>query len=213
MQLLQSLHNARQVMVVRDLVYVNPADVVNAVHVRLNLPYITNHVSALSEDSATPCDGLQVSAVAPREQDARRRLFWATASLLSSIQMTVLAYLTFVVYGWDVMEPICYFITTTTTLCSYAFGLRYKRSYSHEAVDSQIAASVAVEEGGKLKEDASGLLDGCGCSAIHDVNKPSFVEAVKILRGVQAECADEDFPPSTTGAAARDGGGGLYRSL
>ncbi|EAN77462.1 hypothetical protein, conserved [Trypanosoma brucei brucei TREU927] len=167
---LQALHNARQVIVVQDYVYINPADVVDAVHVRLELPNVARRAPVTSRNcsSGQPKD----SEVTLRSDMERRRFFWAIVSLLSSAQMSILAYLTFSVYGWSVMEPICYFVTTSTSLCAYAYGLCYKRNCSYEAIDSQLASSDT-------------LVEGKSPSTV--CTQPFFMEAVELLRTVQAE--------------------------
>ncbi|PWU97426.1 hypothetical protein C3747_243g35 [Trypanosoma cruzi] len=135
-QYLEKLQHAREVIVIGGYVYIRPSDVVNAVHLKLELPTLSrgNPMNLQQCPVQQSCATLRVE----QKGGVRRREFWAIVSLLSGAQMTVLAYLTFIVYGWDVMEPVCYFVTTFTALCVYAYSLVCRRNCTFHAIDDQI---------------------------------------------------------------------------
>ena len=75
--------------------------------------------------------------VAAKAQRFRQR-FWGAVAVGSGTQMTVLAYLTFVTFGWDVMEPASYFVTSFTSLFFYLYYLALKREHSLQDVDRTV---------------------------------------------------------------------------
>ncbi|KEG10884.1 hypothetical protein DQ04_03191080 [Trypanosoma grayi] len=133
---LQTLHRAREVIMVRGCVYTKPSDVVDAVHIKAHLPKLLHGTHACSSQHVGTHSG-SAATCAPKNVTCRRD-FWAAISLISGSQMTLLAYLTFIVYDWDVMEPICYFVTTFTALSLYAYSLVFRRECSFNAVDNQL---------------------------------------------------------------------------
>lgn len=52
---------------------------------------------------------------------------WAAVALALSVQLFALGYLTFVTSGWDVMEPVCYFLTSATALVGVCLGIKRTR--------------------------------------------------------------------------------------
>lgn len=68
----------------------------------------------------------RVKSILSREFDyvqARRQKDWSLFCFALSLELLVLSYATFIVCGWDVMEPICYFITSAISLCAMAAGM------------------------------------------------------------------------------------------
>ncbi|KAH9597739.1 Calcium uniporter protein [Trypanosoma melophagium] len=139
---LEKLHRAREVIVLRDFVYTNPSEVVNTVYMMLRLPTLRPEIPACVKKHTS--ENKYIADTFVQEEVTRRRNFWATVSLLSGIQMSFLAYLTFIVYDWDVMEPVCYFITTFTALCVYAYSLLFRRECTFHSVENQLFASNAA---------------------------------------------------------------------
>ncbi|RNF01872.1 hypothetical protein TraAM80_06713 [Trypanosoma rangeli] len=142
---LEQLQQAREVIVMGEYVYIRPSDVVNAVYHRLQLPTLSRRTPTYMQQRATQ----ELFAVSTKDKNGIvfRRDFWAIVSLLSGAQMTLLAYLTFVVYGWDVMEPVCYFVTTFTVLCTYAYSLVWRRACTFHAVEDHLFPSNVASEG------------------------------------------------------------------
>ncbi|XP_029915876.1 calcium uniporter regulatory subunit MCUb, mitochondrial [Myripristis murdjan] len=65
------------------------------------------------------------------------RAIWAGMALLS-VQGGALAWLTWWVYSWDVMEPVTYFITYATSMGAFAYYILTKQDYIYtEAKDRQ----------------------------------------------------------------------------
>lgn len=71
-----------------------------------------------------------------------RRLVWSCALAFSGMQMCVIAYLTFHEdgVGWDVMEPVSYFIGCYTSLLFFCYLLRYRREHSYVGFDQTVIA-------------------------------------------------------------------------
>eukprot|EP00388_Colpodella_angusta_P005095 GDKJ01016025.1.p1 GENE.GDKJ01016025.1~~GDKJ01016025.1.p1 ORF type:complete len:192 (-),score=2.31 GDKJ01016025.1:56-631(-) len=69
-----------------------------------------------------------------------RRLVWSVALAFSGLQMCIIAYLTFHEsgVGWDVMEPVSYFIGCYTSLLFFCYLLRYRREHSYVGFDKTI---------------------------------------------------------------------------
>ncbi|KAJ6668836.1 hypothetical protein lerEdw1_012322 [Lerista edwardsae] len=65
------------------------------------------------------------------------RLLWIGLALLST-QGGALAWLTWWVYSWDIMEPVTYFITYGSAMAFYAYFVLTKQDYVYpEARDRQ----------------------------------------------------------------------------
>lgn len=54
------------------------------------------------------------------------RVLWTGVALLS-VQGGALAWLTWWVYSWDVMEPVTYFITYATSMAAFAYYVLTKQ--------------------------------------------------------------------------------------
>ncbi|KPA78395.1 hypothetical protein ABB37_06505 [Leptomonas pyrrhocoris] len=139
---LDVLKRSKMVVEVGDYVYSDPQNVVDAVHLKGGLPLVSSVSHDLEDTRRTLALALAESheRSSPKVEKAVRREkeFWAFTALGSGIQMLVLSYLTFQVYGWDVMEPITFFVTTTTALCSFAYFLFFRAEHSYEHVDDSL---------------------------------------------------------------------------
>jgi hypothetical protein len=134
---LDSLHQAR--IVIRDdhRVFIRPNDVVNRVHSKLGVPRFT---ATTMHDKSIFLDR-ELNGCAKRGTEATalwRNRFWGTVAVGSAAQMSILSYLTFITYGWDIMEPACYFVTCATSVFFYVYFLLYRREQSLVQVDENI---------------------------------------------------------------------------
>uniref|UniRef100_U3IRT9 Calcium uniporter regulatory subunit MCUb n=1 Tax=Anas platyrhynchos platyrhynchos TaxID=8840 RepID=U3IRT9_ANAPP len=92
------------------------------------------------------------------------RLLWVGLALMST-QGGALAWLTWWVYSWDIMEPVTYFITYGSAMAFYAYFVLTKQDYLYPDVkDRQFlhyfyrkskAKRFNVEQYNKLKEDVA----------------------------------------------------------
>ncbi|XP_053112392.1 calcium uniporter regulatory subunit MCUb, mitochondrial isoform X2 [Hemicordylus capensis] len=90
------------------------------------------------------------------------RLLWIGLALMSA-QGGALAWLTWWVYSWDIMEPVTYFITYGSAMAFYAYFVLTKQDYVYpDARDRQFlhyfhrkakTQSFSVDQYNKLKED------------------------------------------------------------
>jgi hypothetical protein len=136
------LKRSKMIVEVGDYIYPDPQYVVDAVHLKGGLPLVSSVSCDLEGYRHTLTQALAEShkVTAPIVEKAVRqgKEFWAFTALGSGIQMLVLSYLTFQVYGWDVMEPVTFFVTTATALCSYAYFLYFRAEHSYEHVDDSL---------------------------------------------------------------------------
>ncbi|XP_006727258.2 calcium uniporter regulatory subunit MCUb, mitochondrial [Leptonychotes weddellii] len=63
-------------------------------------------------------------------------LLWTGLALLS-VQGGALAWLTWWVYSWDIMEPVTYFITFTNSMVFFAYFIVTRQDYTYSAVKSR----------------------------------------------------------------------------
>ncbi|GAA6078778.1 calcium uniporter protein, mitochondrial-like [Tachysurus ichikawai] len=72
-----------------------------------------------------------------KAEHSSSRAVWAGLALLS-VQGGALAWLTWWVYSWDIMEPVTYFITYGTSMGVYAYYVLTKQDYVYpDAKDRQ----------------------------------------------------------------------------
>lgn len=117
--------------------------VVHLLHTALHLP---DHHLLQERDLLERLDRLK-QELSPlertRAQLSRRAEFQASRTLwggmaLLSVQGGALAWLTWWVYSWDVMEPVTYFITYATSIGAFAYYVLTKQDYVYpEAKDRQ----------------------------------------------------------------------------
>nr|XP_031546676.1 calcium uniporter regulatory subunit MCUb, mitochondrial isoform X1 [Vicugna pacos] len=63
-------------------------------------------------------------------------LLWAGLALLS-VQGGAMAWLTWWVYSWDIMEPVTYFITFANSMVFFAYFIVTRQDYTYSAVKSR----------------------------------------------------------------------------
>jgi hypothetical protein len=83
-------------------------------------------------------------AAAAAELDAHIRAargwkrFWAFVLLGASAQMALFAYLTFIAYGWDTMEPVTYFTGMAYAIVFLAYFYLHRRESTYHVIDRHI---------------------------------------------------------------------------
>ena len=155
-QYLTVLHDARVVVVEGSTVYMRPVEAVNAVHNALGItPLQTVKTVSLEKQRALE-KSVRTIEEPLRQTAVWRRRFWSGVAVASGTQMTVLAYLTFIQYDWDVMEPACYFVTCATSLFFYGYFLWFRREQSLTEIDETVLPSVLTK---KLQSDPKVWLD------------------------------------------------------
>ncbi|XP_041839298.1 calcium uniporter protein, mitochondrial-like [Melanotaenia boesemani] len=117
--------------------------VVHLLHTALHLPehhllkerQLLEKIDNLKEQ-LSPLETMKVQLSQTAEFHTSRTL-WTGMALLS-VQAGALAWLTWWVYSWDVMEPITYFITYATSMGVFAYYVLTKQDYVYpEAKDRQ----------------------------------------------------------------------------
>ncbi|XP_030643838.1 calcium uniporter protein, mitochondrial isoform X2 [Chanos chanos] len=88
------------------------------------------------QQELTPLEQMK-NEIASRAEFRSSRVLWYGLALLS-VQGGALAWLTWWVYSWDVMEPVTYFITYATSIGVFAYYVLTKQDYVYpEAKDRQ----------------------------------------------------------------------------
>ncbi|KAH8616569.1 putative Mitochondrial calcium uniporter [Trypanosoma vivax] len=201
---LKALHAARQVVIVGDHVYTDPSDVVNAVHLRLQLPTLVRATSVAEGRAAAVSHGPRMT---PPDDNTHRRSFWAVACLLSGAQMTILSYLTFVVYDWSVMEPVCYFVSSISSLCAMTYSAMCRRGYPNEAAGAQLTGHGA--RAAEALTSFGGLTNPCrvaGLPCEDDLDDAmSLLDAAELLSnpGTNNDCGECIVPPVLASSGAK----------
>jgi hypothetical protein len=140
---LDSLHKANVVIYHQEtqLVHVRPLLTLNRIQGKMDLPLIDPalEVRSFLNSKVIQAENLEKAATPGLVEIAKRRKrFWGTVAVASGGQMAFLSYLQFIVYGWDVMEPACYFLTSATALVCYCYMLFFRREHSYAEVDANL---------------------------------------------------------------------------
>ncbi|XP_053535835.1 calcium uniporter protein, mitochondrial isoform X2 [Ictalurus punctatus] len=118
-------------------------DMVHMLHTALNLPkhhlikerQLRQKLDILKQE-LMPLEQMKTHLVMRAEHRSSRAL-WTGLALLS-VQGGALAWLTWWVYSWDIMEPVTYFITLSTSMGVYAYYVLTKQDYVYpDAKDRQ----------------------------------------------------------------------------
>ncbi|XP_040332318.1 calcium uniporter regulatory subunit MCUb, mitochondrial isoform X2 [Herpailurus yagouaroundi] len=76
------------------------------------------------------------AGIEARSEAKTSGLLWAGLALLS-VQGGALAWLTWWVYSWDIMEPVTYFITFANSMVFFAYFIVTRQDYTYSAVKSR----------------------------------------------------------------------------
>ncbi|TSK22517.1 Calcium uniporter protein, mitochondrial [Bagarius yarrelli] len=140
------IYNVQAASTVPSEAVSNVADIKNMVHMlhtALNLPehhlmkerQLQKKLDILKQE-LKPLEQMKVRLQKTAEHRSSRAL-WAGLALLS-VQGGALAWLTWWVYSWDIMEPVTYFITYGTSMGVYAYYVLTKQDYVYpDAKDRQ----------------------------------------------------------------------------
>ncbi|XP_058439761.1 LOW QUALITY PROTEIN: calcium uniporter regulatory subunit MCUb, mitochondrial [Marmota monax] len=105
----------------------------------------------------------QVKArIEARSEAKTRGLLWAGLALLS-VQGGALAWFTWWVYSWDIMEPVTYFLTFTNSMIYFAYFILTRQNYTYTLISRRQLLQFFhkkseqqhfdVEQYNKLKDD------------------------------------------------------------
>ncbi|KAG6522872.1 calcium uniporter protein 2, mitochondrial-like [Zingiber officinale] len=120
-----ALDESASVIVLGDVVLIRPEMVTALIQSMIRPPASSRQERELKEMEATRSE-IEASA----ETEVRREL-WAGLALLAA-QTAGFMRLTFWELSWDVMEPVCFYVTSLYFMLGYAFFLRTSRDPSFE---------------------------------------------------------------------------------
>ncbi|KAM0915534.1 hypothetical protein ACQ4PT_010794 [Festuca glaucescens] len=127
----RALDESGSVIVLGKTVFLRPEMVVKAIEKVIPIPRaptIAENDPAREELKAMEAVKVDIDRTATLQ--VRRELWGGLAAL--ALQTAGFMRLTFWELSWDVMEPICFFVTSTYFMAGYAFFLRTKREPSFE---------------------------------------------------------------------------------
>lgn len=114
-EVVKSLDESGQIIIVGDCVYLRPEQVARVME--NILPLLNDHHREELEEMKK-----QKAEIDAEAEKIVRRELWGGLGLMS-LQTAYLMWLTFWKLSWDVMEPICFFVTSSYFLAGYAFFL------------------------------------------------------------------------------------------
>ncbi|XP_019185826.1 PREDICTED: calcium uniporter protein 2, mitochondrial [Ipomoea nil] len=124
----KTLDDSGAVIVLGNVVFLKPQQVIRAIEGLIPRPKAQPDESRMKEleDMET-----QMAAIEKRAESMARRELWVGLGYLVA-QTAVLMRLTFWELTWDVMEPICFYITSIYAMAAYGFFLRTSKEPSFE---------------------------------------------------------------------------------
>ncbi|KAF6372101.1 mitochondrial calcium uniporter dominant negative subunit beta [Rhinolophus ferrumequinum] len=96
-------------------------------HLLEKIDHLKGQLHPLEEMKAT---------IEARSESKTSGLLWGGLALLS-VQGGALAWLTWWVYSWDIMEPVTYFITFANSMVFFAYFLVTRQDYTYSAIKSR----------------------------------------------------------------------------
>ncbi|XP_048527425.1 calcium uniporter protein 3, mitochondrial-like [Triticum urartu] len=165
----RALDESGSVIVLGRTVFLRPEMVVKAIEKAIPIPRglsVAENHPAREELKAMEAQKVDIDRMATRQ--VRRELWGGLAAL--ALQTAGFMRLTFWELSWDVMEPICFFVTSTYFMAGYAFFLRTKREPSFEGF---FQSRFAVKQKRLMKardfdvRRYSELRRACGLPALH----------------------------------------------
>jgi hypothetical protein len=120
----------------KDQVILKPQEILHNIYANVNPSDIQQQIQSLSSnlvqlhEQITPLLKQKV-LLDKKANKALNSRVWLGLGYLSA-QTAFFAKLTWIDYGWDVVEPMTYFVTFTTGLIGYIYFTFRKRDYSYE---------------------------------------------------------------------------------
>ncbi|XP_020581949.1 calcium uniporter protein 2, mitochondrial-like [Phalaenopsis equestris] len=125
----RSLDECGFVIAFRDLVILRPGEITSAIEKAIPLPF-TNQKDQKMIKELMEMEGKKAEIDKKAIAGVRREL-WCGLGFLAA-QTLGLMRLTFWELSWDVMEPVCFFLTSTYFMAGYAFFLRTSKEPSFQ---------------------------------------------------------------------------------
>lgn len=122
------------------------------------------------EDRLRPLEQVK-AGIEARSEAKTSGLLWAGLALLSA-QGGALAWLTWWVYSWDIMEPVTFFLTFANSMVFFAYFIITRQNYTYSSLRSRQLLQFFhkksqqqrfdVEQYNKLKEDLAEAMESLG---------------------------------------------------
>ncbi|XP_020216968.1 calcium uniporter protein 2, mitochondrial [Cajanus cajan] len=128
LEIAQRLDDSAAVIVLGDVVFLRPEQVAKAIQGLLPVPGAKVHESERKELEEMEKKKLSID---DRANSMVRRELWGGLGFLM-VQTMAFMRLTFWELTWDVMEPICFYLTSMYFMAGYTFFLRTSREPSFE---------------------------------------------------------------------------------
>ncbi|EFC45109.1 predicted protein [Naegleria gruberi] len=146
--LLEQFNNSADVLILPDnealkeLVILKPHLITNRLLQHLNVDVVEQEIE-MRRDSLLQLEKDLIPLRRVKEECDRKaaksvnRILWGGLGYLCT-QSFILAKMTWIDYGWDVVEPITYFVTFTTAMGGYIYFSLQKRDYTYESATEVI---------------------------------------------------------------------------
>ncbi|KAL0543002.1 hypothetical protein IC582_018088 [Cucumis melo] len=130
-ELAKRLDHSGAVIVLGNLVFLDPEQMAKSI-ASLIPTLLMNNEGSEGNEELEEMEKQKAMIDVEADQQVRRELRWGLGFLVA--QTAALMRLTFWELTWDVMEPICYFITSTYFMGGYAFFLTTSKEPSFEGI-------------------------------------------------------------------------------